>query len=95
MKPNGGTGPAPPLGQPMRDLFDRQVDAARAGIAQRQLAIRRWDRDRMGEDVKDEERLLGLAEKRLRRLLLQRQKVFAILARESPDGPRKVQRPGA
>jgi hypothetical protein len=75
-------------GQPMRDLFNRQVAAQRAGIAQRKRAIRRWAL--MGENVKDEERMLGIAERRLRHLLLRRWRVFAILAREASDGVSKL-----
>jgi uncharacterized membrane protein YcjF (UPF0283 family) len=84
MIPNGGTKPVLPPGQSIRDLFNRQVAAQRAGIAQRKHAIRRWAH--MGENVKDEERLLGVAERRLRRLLFRRWRAFAILARETSDG---------
>jgi uncharacterized membrane protein YcjF (UPF0283 family) len=88
MIPNGDTKPVLPPGQPTRDLFNRQVAAQRAGIAQRKQAIRRWTR--MGENVKDEEHLLSVAEKRLHRLLLRRQKTFTILAREAAGGSRRI-----
>jgi hypothetical protein len=88
MTPNSDASLALPPGQPTRDLFNRQVTAQRAGIAQRKRAIHRCVR--MGEDVRDEERLLHVAEKRLHRLLLRRWRTFAILAQEASYGLSKL-----
>jgi hypothetical protein len=88
MTTNGDTKAVFPPGQSIRDLFNRQIAAQRAGIAQRKHAIHRWNR--MGENVKDEQRLLVVAERRLHRLLIRRRKTFAILAREASDGLSKL-----
>jgi hypothetical protein len=88
MTPNGDTKAVLPPGQPTRDLFNRQVDAQMANIAQHKRSIRRWAR--MGEDVKEEKCLLDVAEKRLRRLLLRRRKTLTILAREAAGRLKRV-----
>ena len=65
----------------MQDFFNQRVDLGRTDIVRRKYAIHRWAG--MGEDVTEAERLLELAEKRLRRLLVQRQKAFAVLKWEA------------
>src|SRR3712207_4773121 len=82
MKAHGGTEPVLPAGQLTRDFLNRQVEVERMSIVRRKHAIQRWTG--MGEDVAAEQRLLELAQKRLRRLLIQRQKVFAILEWDLP-----------
>ena len=65
----------------MQNFFNQRVDLERTDIVRRKYAIHRWAG--MGEDVTEAERLLKLAEKRLCRLLVQRQKAFAVLKWEA------------
>jgi hypothetical protein len=82
MKARDGTKPALSSGQLVRDFLMRQVGVERVTIVRRKHTIHRWAG--MGEDVAAEQRLLDLAQKRLRRLLIQRQKAFAVLRWDLP-----------